>query len=84
MKHDPPVTGTAKDEVVNVRGQPNFVGEVVGHLKKGETVTVYETISVNSHGKDEPSKVGSHRSSHQPPRVGGRAFCRFLNSDRQR
>ncbi len=56
MKYDPPVEGVAKDAVVNIRGQPNFVGEVVGHLKKGETVTVYETIEVKTHGKDEPSK----------------------------
>src|SRR6202000_274106 len=28
----------------------------VGHLKKGDTVTVYETININTHGKDEPSK----------------------------
>jgi uncharacterized protein YgiM (DUF1202 family) len=56
MKYDPPVTGTAKDEVVNVRGQPNFVGEVVGHLKKGETVMVYETVTIAAREKDEPAK----------------------------
>jgi len=56
MRYDPAVTGVAKDEVVNVRGQPSLVGEVVGHIKKGESVTVYETITSGSREKDEPAK----------------------------
>ncbi|HWD19699.1 MAG TPA: SH3 domain-containing protein [Verrucomicrobiae bacterium] len=49
-------TAVAKDPVVNLRGQPSFSGEVVGHIKKGEMVTVYETITLGSHEKDEPQK----------------------------
>jgi hypothetical protein len=33
-----------------------LVGEVVGHIKKGEMVTVYETITVASREKDDPAK----------------------------
>ncbi len=56
MKYDTPMSAEVKDETVNVRGQPSFVGEVIGHLHKGETVTVYETITLGSHEKDEPAK----------------------------
>ncbi len=56
MAFDPPLTAVVKDEVVNVRGQPSFVGEVISHVKKGEAVTVYETITLGSHETGEPSK----------------------------
>lgn len=56
MVYDTPMAAVVKDEVVNVRGRPSFVGSVIGHLKKGDTVTVYETITLGSHEKDEPAK----------------------------
>jgi SH3-like domain-containing protein len=52
---DPPGTATVKGEVVNVRGQPDFTGEVLGHLQKGESVTVLAEISLNHPAADEPA-----------------------------
>src|SRR5665213_3037213 len=51
----PPVMAVVKDDVLNVRGQPSFTGEVIAHLKRGDTVTVLEEISKPSASKDEPS-----------------------------
>lgn len=42
---NPPVTATVKADVLDVRGQGSFVGEVIGHVKKGDTVTVVEEIT---------------------------------------
>jgi uncharacterized protein YgiM (DUF1202 family) len=53
---NPPVTEEVKSEVLNVRGQPSYVGEVVGHVKKGETVTVLEEITKPGATKDEPTQ----------------------------
>lgn len=53
---NPPATATVKAESVNVRGQPNFTGEVLGHLQKGETVTVLADIVLNHPPKDEPGQ----------------------------
>jgi uncharacterized protein YgiM (DUF1202 family) len=52
---DPPVSATVKCEVLDVRGQPNFVGEVVGHVKKGDTVTVLEEITYSHGHLNEPT-----------------------------
>jgi uncharacterized protein YgiM (DUF1202 family) len=52
---DPPATALVKGDSVNVRGQPSFNGEVLGHLKKGETVTVEEEITLSRPPKDEPA-----------------------------
>jgi len=51
---DPPLAGTVKDNVVNLRGQPNFVGEVITHMKKGESVSILEEIVLHKPTKDEP------------------------------
>ena len=40
---------------VNVRGQANLKGEVIGHLAQGDTVTVIEEIALKKSGPDEPS-----------------------------
>jgi uncharacterized protein YgiM (DUF1202 family) len=57
MLHEPLAINqpaTVKDNV-NVRGQAHINSEVVGHLKKGDTVTVLEEVTI--HPKvDEPAK----------------------------
>ena len=53
---NPPETATVKQEAVNVRGRPSFIGEVITKLKKGETVTVLEEITLSKPKKDEPAK----------------------------
>jgi uncharacterized protein YgiM (DUF1202 family) len=53
---DPPAGATVKSANVNVRGQASFNGEVVGHLQKGDTVTVLEQITLRHPGKDEPAQ----------------------------
>jgi uncharacterized protein YgiM (DUF1202 family) len=53
---DPPVWAVAKSDVVNVRDQPSFRGEVVGHLKKGETVIVQARITLSHPKKGEPAE----------------------------
>jgi uncharacterized protein YgiM (DUF1202 family) len=54
--YNPPASATVKQEAVNVRGQASFIGEVITHLKKGETVTVLEEITLKKPKKDEPAK----------------------------
>jgi uncharacterized protein YgiM (DUF1202 family) len=49
-------TAVAKGENVNVRGQPSFVGEVLGHLQKGTTVTILEDITLNHPPTGEPGE----------------------------
>jgi hypothetical protein len=39
-----------------VRGQPSFAGETLGHLQKGDTVTVLEQITLSHPTQDEPSE----------------------------
>lgn len=56
MVYNPPATATVKQEAVNVRGRSSFIGEVITHLHKGETVTVLEEINLKHPKKDEPSK----------------------------
>jgi len=41
---------------VNARGQAGLKGEVVTHLKKGETVTVLEQINLDKHKANEPAQ----------------------------
>lgn len=48
-------TATAKGENVNIRGQATFNGEVITRLKKGESVTLLETITLKKAKKDEPT-----------------------------
>jgi uncharacterized protein YgiM (DUF1202 family) len=54
-------TAVTKDDNVNVRGQPSFVGEIITRLKKGEEVTVLEDITVEKPKPGEPGhwvKIG--------------------------
>jgi len=53
---DPPVSALVKRDAVNVRGQASFIGEVITHLKKGETVSILEEITLSKPQKDEPAK----------------------------
>jgi SH3-like domain-containing protein len=46
----------AKQNNVNVRGQANINSEVVARLKKGETVTVLEEVTLKQPKTDEPAK----------------------------
>jgi len=41
---------------INARGQAGLKGEVVSHLKKGETVTVLEQINLDKHKANEPAQ----------------------------
>jgi uncharacterized protein YgiM (DUF1202 family) len=52
---DPPATALVKGKVVNVRGQPSFIGEVLGHVQKDATVTVVEEITLNHPPAGEPA-----------------------------
>ena len=59
--HEPPVSlASGPAEVaaasVNARGQAGLKGEVVAHLKKGETVTVLEQINLDKHKINEPAQ----------------------------
>ena len=41
---------------LNVRGQAGLKGEVVGHLKSGDNVTVIAQITLDKHAADEPAQ----------------------------
>ena len=47
-------TATVKQDAVNVRGRPAFLGEVVAKLKKGDAVTLLEEITLKQPKEDEP------------------------------
>jgi len=52
---------------INARGQAGLKGEVVTHLKKGETVTVSEQINLDKHKANEPAqwaKIALPSSTH--------------------
>ena len=52
---------------INARGQAGLKGEVVAHLKKGETVTVLGQINLDKHKADEPAqwaKIALPSSTH--------------------
>jgi uncharacterized protein YgiM (DUF1202 family) len=53
---NPPATALVKGNVVNVRGQPSFNGEVLGHLQTGETATALEEIILSHPPSGEPPK----------------------------
>ncbi|HEY3861127.1 MAG TPA: SH3 domain-containing protein [Verrucomicrobiae bacterium] len=53
---DPPVPAIVKNANVNVRGRASFTGETLGHLQKGQTVTVLEQITLSRVTKDEPAE----------------------------
>lgn len=50
-----PTPATAKDNV-NVRGQASINSEVVGKLKKGDQITLLETVTLKKPKQDEPSQ----------------------------
>ena len=53
---DPPATASIKTSNVNVRGRASFAGETLGHVQKGDTVTVLAQITLNHPTKDEPAE----------------------------
>jgi uncharacterized protein YgiM (DUF1202 family) len=48
--------GVARQANVNIRGQAKINSEIVGHLKKGEAVTILEEITIAKPKQDEPSR----------------------------
>jgi hypothetical protein len=55
MVLNPPVTATVTCDVLDVRGRGSFAGEVITHVKKGETVTVLEQITLDQPRANEPA-----------------------------
>lgn len=53
---NPPVAATVKCDVLDVRGQGSFAGEVIGRLKKGDSVTVLEEITLGHPHSGEPAE----------------------------
>jgi len=53
---NPPVTAIVKCDVLDVRGEGSFAGEVIGHVKKGESVTVLEEITLGHVRLNEPEQ----------------------------
>lgn len=51
-----PGTATVLTPNLNLRGQAGVKGEVVGHLKKGDSVTVISQINLDKHAADEPAQ----------------------------
>jgi hypothetical protein len=54
VEMNPPATALVKGNTVNVRGQPSFVGEVLGHLQNGASVIVLEQLTLNHPPSGEP------------------------------
>jgi uncharacterized protein YgiM (DUF1202 family) len=48
------VTAYSKADRVNVRSRPGFIGEIVTQLKKGQAVTVLDTVTLKKPSADEP------------------------------
>lgn len=51
----PGAAAVASDNL-NLRGQAGLKGEVIGHVKKGETVNVISQINLDKHAADEPAQ----------------------------
>jgi uncharacterized protein YgiM (DUF1202 family) len=51
-----PGTATVVSANLNLRGQAGLKGEVIGHLKKDETVNVLAQINLDKHAADEPAQ----------------------------
>lgn len=51
-----PGPATVDSANLNLRGQAGLKGEVVGHLKKGDAVTVISQINLDKHAAGEPSQ----------------------------
>lgn len=48
------MTAYSKADRVNVRSRPGFIGEIVTQLKKGQAVTVLDTVTLKKPAADEP------------------------------
>jgi uncharacterized protein YgiM (DUF1202 family) len=53
---DPPAPAVVKGENVNLRGRASLTGETLGHLQKGDTVTVLEQLTLSHPKKGEPAE----------------------------
>src|SRR5580698_10030886 len=53
---DPPAAAIVKSANVNLRGKAAFTGETLGHLQKGDAVTVLGHITLTHPKKDEPAE----------------------------
>jgi uncharacterized protein YgiM (DUF1202 family) len=53
---NPPAAAVVKSGNVNLRGKAAFTGETLGHLQKGDMVTVLEQITLSHPKKDEPAE----------------------------
>ena len=51
-----PEPGVARQANVNIRGQAKINSEIVGHLKKGESITILEEITIAKPKQDEPAR----------------------------
>jgi len=51
-----PEPAVAKQANVNIRGQALLNSEIVGHLKKGDAVTILEEVTLKKAKQDEPSR----------------------------
>jgi uncharacterized protein YgiM (DUF1202 family) len=51
-----PGPATVGSDNLNLRGQAGLKGEVVGHLKKGDAVTVISQINLDKHAAGEPAQ----------------------------
>ena len=51
-----PGPATVASPNLNLRGQAGLKGEVVGHVKAGDTVTVIAQINLDKHAADEPAQ----------------------------
>jgi len=51
-----PGPATVASPQINVRGQAGVKGELITHLKQGETVNVLEQINLAKHSADEPAQ----------------------------
>jgi uncharacterized protein YgiM (DUF1202 family) len=72
-----PEPAVAKQANVNIRGQALFNSEIVGRLKKGDTVTVLEEITLKKAKQDEPSRW--YRIV-LPPSVGAWVHASFVDA----
>ena len=57
---------------LTARGQAGLKGEVVAHLKQGETVTVLSQINLEKHKANEPAQWAQIAYPSERPRLG---FC---------
>lgn len=51
-----PGVATVDADTVNLRGQAGLKGETIGHVKKGEVVTVIAQINLDKHAAGEPAQ----------------------------